>query len=70
MPEKDGIETTVELRAYSPNIPIIAMSGGGASTRLDVLESARLLGAVATIEKPFDKQALMELVARSLIGAP
>jgi DNA-binding NtrC family response regulator len=70
MPEKDGIETIVELLAYSPGIPIIAMSGGGASNRVDLLQDARLLGAVATIEKPFEKQDLMELVARSLVGAP
>ena len=66
MPEKDGIETIVELRAHSPDIPIIAMSGGGSGNRVDALQDAMLLGAVATIEKPFERQAMMELVARSL----
>jgi CheY-like chemotaxis protein len=66
MPEKDGIETIVELRAFSPGVPIIAMSGGGGGSRLDVLRDAKLLGAVATIEKPFEMGAIMELVARSL----
>ena len=70
MPEKDGIETIVELRAFSSSIPIIAMSGGGAGHRVDILQDARLLGAVATIEKPFERQAMMDLVARSLVGAP
>lgn len=70
MPEKDGIETIVELRAFNPGIPIIAMSGGGLGKRVDMLRDARLLGAIATIEKPFEKEALMDLVARSLVGAP
>ncbi len=68
MPEKDGIEIIVELQAYSPDIPIIAMSGGGAGSRVDALQDARLLGAVATIEKPFERQAMMNLVTRSLVG--
>jgi len=42
------------------------MSGGGAGNRVDALQDAMLLGAVATIEKPFERQAMMELVARSL----
>ncbi len=69
MPEKDGIETIVELRAYTPGIPIIAMSGGGAGNRVDLLQDAMLLGAVATIEKPFEKRAMMDLVAHSLAAA-
>lgn len=70
MPEKDGIETIIELRAHSPNLPIIAMSGGGEDQHVDVLEDAKMLGAVATIVKPFDRHELMALVHRSLMGAP
>lgn len=54
--------------AYSPATPIIAMSGGGTFQQLDVLHAARLLGAVATIEKPFDALTMMDRVARSLAG--
>ena len=70
MPQKDGIETIAELLAYNPGLPIIAMSGGGPRNQVDVLEAAKVLGAVATIEKPFEEQAMMELVTRSLVGAP
>ena len=66
-PEKEGIETIIDLRAYSPGIPIIAMSGGEANNQLDLLQAAGLLGAVATIEKFFDKEAMMALVARCLV---
>lgn len=68
MPEKDGIETIVELRALSPGIRVIAMSGGGEKKRLDVLGHARLLGAVLTIEKPFSNAAMMTMVERALKG--
>src|SRR6476659_8660715 len=48
MPEKDGIETIVELLSFSPGIRIIAMSGGGQTKRLDLLANAMMLGAVLT----------------------
>lgn len=66
MPGKDGLETIVELRAFSPGTPIIAMSGAGKASQIDLLEHAAMLGAVATIEKPFEKQAIMDLVAHTL----
>ncbi|HEY9014898.1 MAG TPA: response regulator, partial [Gemmatimonadales bacterium] len=33
MPRKDGIETIVELLYHSPDVRIIAMSGGGQTRR-------------------------------------
>jgi CheY-like chemotaxis protein len=69
MPEKDGLETIVELRSHSPGVPIIAISGGGTSGRLDILEDARLLGAVETFEKPFSIHALLAMVARTIANA-
>ena len=67
MPEKDGIETIVELRAHSPGVLIIAMSGGGKDRkRIDLLKDAKLLGAVQTIEKPFNSEQMLALVARVL----
>ena len=53
MPNKDGMETMLELNTAAPTLPVIAMSGGEVSQRLDVLGDARLLGAVRTIAKPF-----------------
>lgn len=66
MPEKNGIETIVELLSHSPGMRIIAMSGGGQTKRLDLLSNASLLGAVLTIEKPFTLSEMMSLVRRAL----
>ena len=69
MPEKDGIETIIELLSYSPGIRIIAMSGGGQTKRLDLLGNMALLGTVLTIEKPFTLTEMMTMVSRALKAA-
>ena len=69
MPEKDGIQTIIELLSHSPGARIIAMSGGGQTKRLDLLGNASLLGAVLNIEKPFTISEMMTLVGRALGGA-
>ena len=66
MPEKDGIETIIELLSYSPGIRIIAMSGGGQTKRLDLLGNMALLGSVFTIEKPFTLTEMMTMVGQAL----
>lgn len=55
MPEKEGIETIMELRREFPGMKIMAISGGPA----DQLKMAKLLGANRIIEKPFDIPALL-----------
>ena len=69
MPEKDGLETIVELRKHSPRVPIIAISGGGTTGRLDILDDAKLLGAIETFEKPFSIHALLAMVARTIANS-
>jgi DNA-binding NtrC family response regulator len=66
MPEKNGIETIVELLSHTPNMRIIAMSGGGQTKRLDLLSNAAMLGAVLTIEKPFTLSEMMTIVRQAL----
>jgi DNA-binding NtrC family response regulator len=68
MPEKNGIETILELMSHSPGIRIIAMSGGGQTKRLDLLGNAMMLGAVLTIEKPFTLKEMMSMVRKALKG--
>ena len=66
MPEKDGIQTIIELLSHSPGVRIIAMSGGGQTKRLDLLGNASLLGAMLTIEKPFTIDEMIAVVDRAL----
>ncbi len=66
MPEKEGLETIMELRREFPNVKIIAMSGGGHKGDLDFLEVAKRLGAQRTLQKPFHLQEVFQLVAEVL----
>jgi DNA-binding NtrC family response regulator len=66
MPQKDGIQTIIELLSHSPGTRIIAMSGGGQTKRLDLLGNMALLGSVLTIEKPFTLAEMMAVVGRAL----
>jgi YesN/AraC family two-component response regulator len=54
MPEKEGLETIIDLWREFPRVKIIAMSGGGRTGNLNFLDVARRLGAQHTLEKPFD----------------
>jgi DNA-binding NtrC family response regulator len=69
MPENDGLETIVGLRAHSPRVPIIAISERGTTGRLDVLKDAKLPGAIETFEKPFSIHALLAVVARTIANS-
>jgi DNA-binding response OmpR family regulator len=67
MPDKDGIETMVELRAFAPGIPTIVMTGGSADgSQIDMLNAVELLGASLTIEKPFTLTEMLEAVRKAL----
>ena len=61
MPDKEGIETILDLREAAPELRILAMSGG------DGLETGRLgdaeaLGADASLQKPFTVDELRRAV--------
>src|SRR3989442_12400990 len=62
MPEKEGIETILELRKVFPQVKIIAISGGGRMRNLDGLPVAKAFGAVCTLAKPFERKELLEAV--------
>jgi DNA-binding NtrC family response regulator len=67
MPDKDGLETIQQFRREFPETRIIAMSGGGDTLRgVDYLFSAREMGAVQVIRKPFEKEGLLDVVRRAL----
>lgn len=63
MPEKEGIETILDLKREFPNVKIIAISGGGkAVNKLSYLSLAGDLGADLVLTKPFDIQFLLKAV--------
>lgn len=63
MPNTDGIELTGAVKRAHPNVRILALSGGGRLGSVDLLELAALLGADATLSKPFSPDELLEVVA-------
>ncbi|NMW18253.1 MAG: response regulator [Chlorobiaceae bacterium] len=62
MPEKEGIETIVEVKKHYPSIKIIAISGGGQVGPENFLILADALGAHTTLKKPFSSQELIRAV--------
>lgn len=69
MPKKEGLETIRELKHDYPNLPIIAISGGGDIVRKNYIQAAELFGAVATLEKPFDGDELLSTVANVITNS-
>ncbi len=67
MPGQDGIETLRDSKARFPRTRVIAMSAGrGAGGRFDYLPAAGLIGASATLRKPFGVDHLLEVVREVL----
>jgi DNA-binding response OmpR family regulator len=62
MPDKEGIQTILEIRALAPDTHIIAMSGGGASLGTGYLGAALKLGANLILPKPFRPAELTAMV--------
>lgn len=66
MPDKEGLELISELHHAHPAVKIVAMSGGGRNTPEEYLPIARHLGAMKTLTKPFQQEALAKALAESL----
>jgi CheY-like chemotaxis protein len=66
MPDRDGFETLVAFRKNFPRTRIVVMSGGAAKVRTSYLESAQMVGADATLRKPFSPPDLLRLIAELL----
>ncbi len=66
MPEKGGVETIIALRRADPDLPIIAISGGGRLEATDFLTMAKKLGARRTLSRPFRRDQLLGAVGECL----
>jgi DNA-binding response OmpR family regulator len=64
MPEREGLDTMMRLRESHPGLPIIAISGAFGGR---FLHSASMLGARATLAKPFSGEDLLNVV-RTVLG--
>ena len=64
MPNKEGIETIMELRKDFPDVKIIAMSGGGRIGPHTYLSLAKGLGAQRTLTKPISMRILLNTVSQ------
>jgi len=62
MPEKEGLETIMDLRREFPTVKIIAVSGGGRTGGLNFLDIAERLGAQRTLQKPFGLREMLAAV--------
>lgn len=63
MPVQDGLETIPRLKVAQPSLRIVAV---GQPTSLMLLECALLLGAHATLSKPFDAESVAAAVAKGM----
>ena len=66
MSKKEGIETIIALHRADPDLPIIAISGGGRSGGTNFLSSAEKLGARHALWKPFRGNQLLSAVSESI----
>ncbi|MBM9536888.1 response regulator [Desulfobulbus alkaliphilus] len=66
MPVKDGLKFIMELVRDYPDLRILAISGGGAIKAERYLTMAGYLGDIATLEKPFKREALLDIVKKQL----
>ncbi len=66
MPVKDGLQTILELRNENPDLPVIAISGGGTISKERYLAVAGYLDNVITIAKPFTVEDVSGAVKKFL----
>jgi len=66
MPEKEGVQTIVEMRREQPSTKIIAISGGGRIGNANFLKVARSMGANDVIAKPADPDDFAARIKRCL----
>ncbi len=66
MPELDGLEFIREMARTRPGTRVIAISGGGIWDKQSLLTLAGMVGALRTLEKPFELKELLALVKEVL----
>ena len=62
MPDKEGIETLIDIKQKHPSVSVLVMSGGGSRSKHDFLSVAAKFGADATIKKTMGAAEILNLV--------
>jgi DNA-binding response OmpR family regulator len=62
MPEKEGLETLLEIKQRFPQVAVFVMSGGGARGKHDFLTVAKKFGATGVVKKPATPNVLLALI--------
>ena len=69
MPEADGLEVLMAVRARPVKIPVIAISGGMHAVPMDFLPLAKKFGAEKVLYKPVELEDLLSAVEEVLVAA-
>lgn len=69
MPNREGVETILAMKARAPEVKILAISGGGRLGADEVLGLVSRLGADAVLPKPFRSAEILAAAGRLLDGA-
>ncbi len=62
MPEKEGLETLLEIKQRFPDVAVFVMSGGGMRGKHDFLTVAKKFGATGIVKKPATPKELIALI--------
>jgi len=69
MPEKEGLETILEIRELAPHVKTMAISGGGMTGSLEYLDYANTFGVDRTFTKPLVLEEVVKEVRRPLVSS-
>lgn len=69
MPNKDGLETIMELRRRGSDVRILAISSGGNMDVDTLLKPAKIFGADRTMSKPLPLSTFADTIAQ-MLGIP
>jgi len=69
MPDKEGIGMILEMRRETPDVKIIAISGGDRTGNIEFLKMAAKLGAAATLKKPIHLAEFFQVLEACLAGS-
>jgi CheY-like chemotaxis protein len=62
MPRQSGIDIIAQIRAMSPAVPVVVISGGDDAGHRSLLAAAERKGASRVLAKPFRPQALVDAI--------